>query len=104
MQPLFLVCLHIVDGGGLGQEQWLWLWSCCGLQDILNDGSEGTDASGNPILKDIGHYLKGELKKHFKVGDPASMPTLSVRTAASCFLDRLWRHTEFVKCCINAQM
>lgn len=39
-------------------------------QDILHaDGATGTDASGNPILKDIGPYLKNEFKKYFKVGD-----------------------------------
>ena len=37
-------------------------------QDILDsEGSKGnTDASGNPILSDIGVYLKSELKKYFK--------------------------------------
>ncbi len=31
----------------------------CQPQDLLDDGSNlGTDASGNPILKDIGMYLK----------------------------------------------
>ncbi len=37
-------------------------------QDLLDDGSElGTDASGNPILKDIGTFLKSEIKKAIKV-------------------------------------
>jgi 6-phosphofructokinase 1 len=37
-------------------------------QDILDsEGSKGTtDASGNPILSDIGVYLKSELKRYFK--------------------------------------
>jgi hypothetical protein len=35
-------------------------------QDILEDGHGATDASGNPILKDIGLYLKSEFKRHFK--------------------------------------
>ncbi len=39
------------------------------LQDLLeSNGNGATDASGNPILQDIGTYLKGELKKDFKVG------------------------------------
>lgn len=40
-------------------------------QDLLEDGgSLGTDASGNPILRDIGMYLKSEIKAHppLKVG------------------------------------
>lgn len=36
-------------------------------QDILADGAGGaTDASGNPILKDVGLYLRDILKKEFK--------------------------------------
>lgn len=42
---------------------------CYTLQDLLEDGSGGTDASGNPILKDIGTYLKCEIKAHFKDAD-----------------------------------
>jgi hypothetical protein len=53
----------------------------------LEDGqSLGTDASGNPILKDIGMFMKGEFKKHeyFKVasrlpvvqGEPQSQHTV----------------------------
>jgi hypothetical protein len=37
------------------------------LQDLLGeDGTLGTDASGNPILKDIGMYLKDKLKGFMK--------------------------------------
>lgn len=34
------------------------------MQDLLagNDGAGGHDASGNPILKDIGPYLKTAIK------------------------------------------
>ena len=40
------------------------------LQDLLDDGgSGGKDASGNPILKDVGLFLRSELKKYFKDGD-----------------------------------
>lgn len=41
-------------------------------QDLLEDdaiNSHGTDASGNPILKDIGTFLKAELKGCFKDAD-----------------------------------
>ena len=38
-------------------------------QDVLalSEGSGGTDASGNPILADMGLHLKAEMKKYFKV-------------------------------------
>lgn len=40
------------------------------LQDLLEDShAHGTDASGNPILKDIGTFMRTELKNHFKDGD-----------------------------------
>lgn len=45
-----------------------WWHGAC-VQDLLEDGSGGTDASGNPILKDIGTYLKGEIKKRFADAD-----------------------------------
>lgn len=35
-------------------------------QDLV--GVEGTDASGNEILGDIGCYLRDRFKSHFKVG------------------------------------
>ena len=36
-------------------------------QDVLGAESMGTDASGNPILKDIGTFLRDAFKKHLKV-------------------------------------
>ena len=38
-------------------------------QDILDAGETKTDASGNPILKDVGPWLKSEMKRHFKDAD-----------------------------------
>lgn len=39
-------------------------------QDLLEDShAHGTDASGNPILKDIGMFMRSELKAHFKDAD-----------------------------------
>jgi 6-phosphofructokinase 1 len=39
-------------------------------QDLLEDtAAHGTDASGNPILADIGMWLRSELKGHFKDAD-----------------------------------
>lgn len=43
------------------------------MQDLLEDDSRsnnhGTDASGNPILKDIGTFLKSNLKAAFGDAD-----------------------------------
>ncbi len=40
------------------------------MQDLLEDShAHGTDASGNPILKDIGMFMKNELKAYFKDAD-----------------------------------
>lgn len=42
------------------------------LQDLLDDDNQnhhGTDASGNPILQDIGTFMRRELKAYFKDGD-----------------------------------
>lgn len=40
------------------------------LQDLLEDShAHGTDASGNPILKDVGMFMRNELKNHFKDAD-----------------------------------
>lgn len=38
------------------------------LQDLL-DGTAGADASGNPILQDIGTFLKSEMKSYYKDAD-----------------------------------
>jgi len=35
-------------------------------QDILATGDQKSDASGNPILKDAGLWLRSEVKRHFK--------------------------------------
>jgi 6-phosphofructokinase len=41
-------------------------------QDIVAGDPAGTDASGNPILKDIGQYLKDAFKKAIPVWPPTS--------------------------------
>jgi 6-phosphofructokinase len=35
-------------------------------QDLLATGEQRTDASGNPILKDVGVWLKDQMKAHMK--------------------------------------
>lgn len=39
------------------------------VQDTAGLDEMKTDASGNPILKDVGPWLKSEMKRHFKDAD-----------------------------------
>eukprot|EP00197_Chlamydomonas_leiostraca_P002149 CAMPEP_0202858042 /NCGR_PEP_ID=MMETSP1391-20130828/732_1 /ASSEMBLY_ACC=CAM_ASM_000867 /TAXON_ID=1034604 /ORGANISM="Chlamydomonas leiostraca, Strain SAG 11-49" /LENGTH=533 /DNA_ID=CAMNT_0049536911 /DNA_START=71 /DNA_END=1672 /DNA_ORIENTATION=+ len=63
-------------------------------QDLLDDGGvTGTDASGNPILRDIGAYLKGEMKKweYFKDADIKYIdPTYMIRAIPTTSTDRIY--------------
>jgi len=61
-------------------------------QDLLDDGgSTGTDASGNPILKDIGLYLKNEFKTYFKDADIKYIdPTYMIRAIPTTSNDRIY--------------
>ena len=44
----------------------------CG-QDLLSNGTpKKADASGNPLLTDIGPFFKSEIKRYFNVGSPPS--------------------------------
>jgi 6-phosphofructokinase 1 len=63
-------------------------------QDLLEDdaaSSHGTDASGNPILKDIGTFLKAELKKRFKDADIKYIdPSYIIRSIPTTSNDRIY--------------
>lgn len=60
-------------------------------QDILHDGSEGKDASGNPILKDVGIWLKKEIKAHFGDADLKYIdPTYMIRAIPTTSTDRIY--------------
>lgn len=61
-------------------------------QDLLeSDGNGATDASGNPILKDIGTYLKAELKKAFKDADIKYIdPSYIIRSIPTTSNDRIY--------------
>ncbi|GFH13165.1 PFK domain-containing protein [Haematococcus lacustris] len=63
-------------------------------QDLLEDGgSLGTDASGNPILRDIGSFLKSEFKKeeYFKDSDIKYIdPTYMIRAIPTTSTDRIY--------------
>eukprot|EP00878_Enallax_costatus_P001477 GHUV01001628.1.p1 GENE.GHUV01001628.1~~GHUV01001628.1.p1 ORF type:complete len:516 (+),score=141.69 GHUV01001628.1:418-1965(+) len=64
-------------------------------QDLLEDdaanSSHGTDASGNPILKDIGTFLKGQIKKVFKDADIKYIdPSYIIRSIPTTSNDRIY--------------
>eukprot|EP00199_Chlamydomonas_sp_CCMP681_P000695 CAMPEP_0119107434 /NCGR_PEP_ID=MMETSP1180-20130426/10100_1 /TAXON_ID=3052 ORGANISM="Chlamydomonas cf sp, Strain CCMP681" /NCGR_SAMPLE_ID=MMETSP1180 /ASSEMBLY_ACC=CAM_ASM_000741 /LENGTH=492 /DNA_ID=CAMNT_0007092919 /DNA_START=118 /DNA_END=1596 /DNA_ORIENTATION=+ len=66
-------------------------------QDILNGtilGGHGTDASGNPVLQDIGLYLKSEIKKYFKGKGETDIkyidPTYMIRAIPTTSNDRVY--------------
>ncbi|KAI8464851.1 MAG: phosphofructokinase family protein [Monoraphidium minutum] len=62
-------------------------------QDILDDHSSngGTDASGNPILKDIGLFMRDALKSHFKKGDIKYIdPSYIIRSIPTTSNDRIY--------------
>ncbi|KAG2446591.1 hypothetical protein HYH02_008576 [Chlamydomonas schloesseri] len=61
-------------------------------QDILEDGGQiGTDASGNPILKDIGAFLKDKFKAYFKDADIKYIdPSYMIRSVSTTTNDRIY--------------
>lgn len=67
---------------------------CC-LQELLKEAGGGTDASGNPILGDIGKFLGGHIKKHFKeAGNDVDLkyidPTYMVRAIPTIPSDHIY--------------
>jgi 6-phosphofructokinase 1 len=63
------------------------------LQDLLENDSlhNGTDASGNPILADIGTFLKKELKGAFKDADIKYIdPSYIIRSIPTTSNDRIY--------------
>jgi len=64
-------------------------------QNLVEEGqgSLGTDASGNPILKDIGTHIKTEIKKHpyFQDADLKYIdPTYMIRAITTTSTDRIY--------------
>lgn len=56
------------------------------MQDLLEDShAHGTDASGNPILKDVGMFMRSELKSAFKEADVKYIdPSYIIRYSWNC--------------------
>eukprot|EP01025_Chloroclados_australasicus_P014485 TRINITY_DN16794_c0_g1_i20.p1 TRINITY_DN16794_c0_g1~~TRINITY_DN16794_c0_g1_i20.p1 ORF type:complete len:478 (-),score=75.03 TRINITY_DN16794_c0_g1_i20:535-1839(-) len=60
-------------------------------QELVAGEDQGKDASGNPILKDIGLFVKSELKKEFRNADIKYIdPTYMIRAIATCSQDRVY--------------
>lgn len=61
-------------------------------QDILDDGAAGaTDASGNPILKDIGTFLREAFRKEFRGVDVKYIdPSYMIRSIPTITTDRIY--------------
>lgn len=67
-------------------------------QDLIpGSGPPKTDASGNPMLKDVGAFLKAEFKRHFDRAagqEPADVkyidPTYMVRAIPSTGRDHIY--------------
>lgn len=60
-------------------------------QDVLNKegGPDACDASGNPILKDVGTWLRSQFKAHFKDADIKYIsPTYMIRSVPATSNDR----------------
>ena len=64
---------------------------CICLQEILMSGDVQTDRSGNPILKDVGPWLKSEIKKRFKEADVKYIdPSYLIRSIPTTSNDRIY--------------
>lgn len=60
-------------------------------QDVLASGDLRTDASGNPILKDVGPWLKNEIKNAFKSADVKYIdPSYLIRSIPTTSGDRIY--------------
>lgn len=61
-------------------------------------GEQGTDASGNPILQDVGVWMKGELKKHFKEADIKFIePSYMIRSTPTISSDRIYCKVRYLQ-------
>ncbi len=60
-------------------------------QDLILAGEQRTDASGNPILRDVGTWFKGEIKRHVKDVDIKYIdPSYIVRSIPTTSGDRIY--------------
>ena len=60
-------------------------------QDLLAGGEQALDLSGNPILKDVGLWMRNELKGHFKEADIKYIdPSYMIRSTPTISADRIY--------------
>ena len=60
-------------------------------QDLMAKGEQRTDASGNPILRDVGIWLKNEIKKGIKDVDIKYIdPSYIIRSIPTTSTDRIY--------------
>lgn len=60
------------------------------MQNLLTSTNE-KDASGNPVLADIGRHMRSILKQHFPNGDVKYIdPTYMIRAIATTSPDRIY--------------
>ena len=60
-------------------------------QDLMINGEQGTDASGNPILQDVGIWMKNEIKKVVKDVDIKYIdPSYIIRSIPTTSGDRIY--------------
>lgn len=61
------------------------------MQELVADGDHQRDASGNPILKDVGVWLKGKIKQQFKEADIKYIdPSYLIRSIPTTSNDRIY--------------
>ena len=60
-------------------------------QDLLAGGEQALDLSGNPILKDVGLWMRNEFKAHFKEADIKYIdPSYMIRSTPTISADRIY--------------
>ena len=60
-------------------------------QDILAAGEQQTDLSGNPILQDVGVWMKAQIKKSFPEADVKYIdPSYLIRSIPTISADRIY--------------
>ena len=73
---------------------------CVHLQDILAAGSKDTDLSGNPILQDVGVWMRNELKSNFKNADIKYIdPSYIIRSCPTISNDRIYCKARLARLC-----
>ena len=84
-------------------------------QDLMGNTGEERDASGNVRYRDIGEFLKHEIKQHFAESDPVNVkviePSYLIRslpvsdvTTGHCHVHASWGNDELRKSEISVSL